>query len=190
MRRLVITALAIGSLTCTAAPATAATAASGGPSNAGTTGGIAAEATASAGWEPAPSEPWEVAAGERCDFAISGVPVVDEVRKLTVQSYPDGTARREIYTGDLVVRITNLDTGASADADVSGDAVMEFRPDGSMSRWYVRGPVLVGMGADAGNLPRGMWVVDGLFTIDFTTDGQKNITMVHGTQRDMCAEIA
>lgn len=182
MRRLVITLVAIGSLACTTAPASAADVSTGTAS--------ATSTTNTDGWQPAPSDPWEVPAGERCDFAISGVPVVDEVRKLTLQTHPDGTAKRELYTGDLVVRITNLETGAYTDADAGGDAVMEFRADGSPARWYVRGPVLVGMGADGGNLPRGMWIVDGVFTIDFTTDGKKNITMVHGDQRELCATIA
>lgn len=187
MRRLVIASAAIGSLVCAAAPAAATSVAAPSPHP---TIDIAPTHAPSSDWEPAPSAPWEVPAGVRCDFPISGVPVVDEVKKLTLQSYPDGTPKRELYTGALVIRITNLDTGAQTDADASGDAVIEYRPDGSMSRWYVRGPVLVGVGEDGGNLPRGMWIVDGIFTIDFTTDGKKNIHMVQGTKHNVCDDIA
>lgn len=186
MRRSLIATLAAGSLLgAVAAPVSAAPAMPAMPEAPGIT-----VPAFERGWEPAPSAPWDVAAGVRCDFAIHGEPVVDEVQKLLLQQYPDGTPKRELYSGDLVVRITNVETGASTDADASGDAVIEYRPDGTMSRWYVRGPVLVGVGEDGGNLPRGMWIVDGVFTIDFTPEGKKNITMVHGTTTDMCAEIA
>ncbi len=178
-------ALVAGSMLVVLPPAAAATDSAG-----DTHAAVSSPATENTGWEPAPSEPWDVEAGVRCDFAIHGEPVVDEVRKLVLQTYPDGTPKREVYTGDLVVRITNAETGESVDADAGGDAVMEYRPDGTMSRWYVHGPVLVGVGADAGNLPRGMWIVDGVFTIDFTPEGAKHITMLDGSQQNMCDAIS
>lgn len=184
MRRSLIAMLAAGSM-LTLSPAAAGTVSAG---DAPVT--ASPPTTQADGWEPAPSEPWDVEAGVRCDFAIHGEPVVDEVRKLVLQTHPDGTPKRELYTGDLVVRITNVESGKSVDADAGGDAVMEYRSDGSMSRWYVHGPVLVGFGADAGNLPRGMWIVDGAFTIDFTPEGAKNITMAHGSQQNMCDAIS
>ncbi|TDD99093.1 hypothetical protein E1269_27510 [Jiangella asiatica] len=146
-----------------------------------------AEATAT-GWVPAPTVPWERPAGVICDFAVRAEPVVDEVMKLVLDEFPDGTPQREIYTGDLVMRVTNLETGAYTDADASGDALIEYHEDGS-STWYVRGPVLMGGRDTGGNLPRGYWRVDGLFTADIAANGEKTVTMVHGTQHDVCTDI-
>jgi hypothetical protein len=146
-----------------------------------------ASATTPPGWEPAPSAPWDVGAGVRCDFPVHGEPVVDVVRRV-LSTHPDGSARRVAYRGDLVVRVTNTDTRASFDADVSGSAVVEYRPDGSQF-WAVRGPVLVGVGAGQGSLPRGLYVVDGVYTMDIGAGGYKTVHLVHGTTDDLCARI-
>ncbi|MEU2910264.1 hypothetical protein ACWCQ0_26395 [Streptomyces massasporeus] len=140
------------------------------------------------GWEPAPSAPWDVGAGVRCDFPVHGEPVVDEVEQRVLSTHPDGSVRRVAYRGDLVVRVTNTATGASHDADASGSAVVEHRRDGSQF-WAVRGPVLVGVGEGRGSLPRGLYVVDGVFTMDIAADGFKDVRLVHGRTDDLCARI-
>ena len=140
------------------------------------------------GWEPAPSAPWDVGAGVRCDFPVHGEPVVDEVEQRVLSTHPDGSVRRVAYRGDLVVRVTNTATGASHDADVSGTALVEYRRDGSQF-WAVRGPVLVGVGEGRGSLPRGLYVVDGTYTMDIGADGFKNVRLLHATTDDLCGRI-
>ncbi|MFH9061328.1 hypothetical protein ACH4GM_08960 [Streptomyces coeruleorubidus] len=140
------------------------------------------------GWEPAPSAPWDVGAGVRCDFPVHGEPVVDEVVRRVLSTYPDGSVRRVAYKGDLVVRVTNSETGASYDADASGSAVVEHRPDGSQL-WAVHGPVLVGVGQDQGSLPRGLYLVDGVYTMEISPTGYKSVRLLHGTTDDLCARI-
>jgi hypothetical protein len=141
------------------------------------------------GWVPAPSAPWEREAGVICDFAVRSEPVVDEVMMLVLETDASGSPTKVVYTGDLVVRLTNLETGASTEADASGDAVVEYHEDGSMT-WYVRGPVLFGGRDSGGNLPRGFWLVDGVYTAEITSTGEKTVTMLHGTQHDLCTDIA
>src|SRR5690606_8762651 len=97
-------------------------------------GATPASAGTGPGWEPAPSAPWDVAAGARCDFPVHGEPVVDEVVQRVLSTYPDGSPRRIAYKGDLVVRVTNTETGAHHDADASGPAPVELRRDGSHAR--------------------------------------------------------
>lgn len=104
-------------------------------------------------WEPAPSAPWDVAAGVRCDFAVHGEPIVDEVVRRVLARHPDGSPKQVAYEGDIVVRVTNTASGDSYDADASGSALVDYRADGSQF-WSVRGPVLVGVGEGRGNLPR------------------------------------
>nr|WSX74263.1 hypothetical protein OH826_10505 [Streptomyces sp. NBC_00899]WSX79672.1 hypothetical protein OH826_41000 [Streptomyces sp. NBC_00899] len=143
---------------------------------------------AAAGWVPAPSAPWDKAAGLRCDFPVHGEPVVDDVVQRVLDTYPDGTAKRIAYKGDLVVRLTNTDTGAFYDADAGGTAVVDYRTDGSQL-WYVLGPVLIGFGENSGTLARGLYTIDGVYTLEFSPTGYKTLTMVHGSTDELCSRI-
>ncbi|WP_192883645.1 hypothetical protein [Streptomyces xinghaiensis] len=168
----------------TAPPATAAS----GPGPAAGAPAAAASAVQGTRWEPAPSAPWDVPAGARCDFPVHGEPVVDEVVRRVLETRPDGSAKRVAYKGDLVIRVTNQETGASYDADASGTAVVEYRTDGSQF-WTVLGPVLVGVGENGGNLARGLYIVDGAYTLEIGPAGYKTVTMAAGTTDDLCARI-
>ncbi|MEW2374503.1 hypothetical protein AB0883_00150 [Micromonospora sp. NPDC047812] len=148
-----------------------------------------AEASRFGSWVPAPQEAFEMPAGARCDFAVRVRPVVDEVRKLVLETYPDGAPKRELYTGALVNRVTNLETGATSLADASGTSLVTYDTDGSMT-WYVVGPVLLGFRENAGSLPRGLWLVDGVFRVEFTPTYDKTITMVRGSTHDVCTDVA
>ncbi|MEU9828247.1 hypothetical protein [Micromonospora chersina] len=139
-------------------------------------------------WEPAPQAAFEMPAGARCDFAVRVEPIVDEVRKLTLATYPDGSPKRELYTGTLIDRVTNLETGATSTADASGTSMVVYGTDGSMT-WYVTGPVLLGFRENAGSLPKGLWIVDGQFTVEFTPTFEKTITMLHGTTHNVCTDV-
>ncbi|GAA1394244.1 hypothetical protein ACFQZ4_02775 [Catellatospora coxensis] len=148
----------------------------------------AAEAGAHGGWVPAPQGGYEQPAGARCDFAVRSEPVLDEVRKLVLDSYPDGSPKRELYAGDLIVKFTNLETGVSKEFDASGTAMIDYGTDGSMT-WYVVGPAIFGFRADGSSLPRGIWVIDGVYTMAFTPTFQKTLTMVHGTTDNVCTHL-
>ncbi|MFF4811422.1 hypothetical protein ACFY03_24775 [Micromonospora chersina] len=139
-------------------------------------------------WEPAPQAAFELPAGARCDFAVRVDPIVDEVRKLTLATYPDGSPKRELFTGALIDRVTNLETGATSTADASGTSLVVYGTDGSMT-WYVTGPVLLGFRENGGSLPKGLWIVDGQFTVEFTPTFAKTITMLHGTTHNVCTDV-
>ncbi|MDG4804330.1 hypothetical protein [Micromonospora sp. WMMD980] len=151
-------------------------------------GAASAADVAPGAWVPAPQEAFEMPAGARCEFAVRVEPIVDEVRKLTLDTYPDGSPKRELFTGALVDRVTNLETGATATADASGTSLVVYRPDGSMT-WYVTGPVLLGFRENAGSLPKGLWIVDGQFRVAFTPTYDKTITMLHGTTHNVCTDV-
>ncbi|WP_144122442.1 hypothetical protein [Catellatospora sichuanensis] len=175
MRRAVIAAMVMFTALLTgAAPAQAAEAA-GGPG-------------AHGGWVPAPAVGFEQPAGARCDFAIRAEPVLDEVRKLVLDTYADGKPKRELYAGDLLVKYSNLATGASTQIDAGGTALVDYGTDGSMT-WYVVGPAIFGFRVDGGNLARGMWVIDGVYSIAFTPTYYKTVTMVHGTSHNICDDL-
>ncbi|WP_199549162.1 hypothetical protein [Streptomyces sp. N35] len=144
--------------------------------------------TAGGGWVPAPSAPWDTPAGARCDFAVHGEPVVDEVVKRVLATHPDGSARTVAYKGDLVVRVGNTGTGASYDADASGSALITYGTDGSQ-HWKVAGPVLVGFAENGGTLPRGLYIIDGLYGLDISPTGYKSLTMYDGSVDALCERI-
>ena len=169
-------------------PAEPAAAPAGAPAVPAELAAALAEASRLGGWVPAPQEPFELPAGARCDFAVRVQPVVDEVRKLVLETYPDGSPKREIYTGALISEVKNLETGATSFADASGSALVVHGTDGSMT-WYVVGPVLLGFRENAGSLPRGLWLVDGVFRVEFTPTFEKTITMVRGTTHDVCTDV-
>lgn len=139
-------------------------------------------------WEPAPQQAFELPAGARCDFAVRVEAVVDEVRKLTLSTYPDGTPKRELYEGDLIDRVTNLETGATSTADASGRALVDYGVDGSMT-WYVTGPALFGFRENGGSLPKGLWLIDGEYVVEFSPTYEKTLTMRHGTTHDVCTDV-
>ncbi|MGC5019161.1 hypothetical protein [Micromonospora sp. DT47] len=151
------------------------------PAYAGTTGGTH-------GWVPAPQGSFDQPAGARCDFAIHSESVRDEVRKLVLSTNPDGSPRRELYEGDLIVGVTNTETGAATLVDASGTAMVEYHPDGSMT-WYVTGPALFGFRENGGTLPRGYWLIDGQYVVEFSPTFHKTVTMVHGTTHNVCTDL-
>jgi len=86
----------------------------------------------------------------------------------------------------LVVRVTNKETGAYYDADSSGVALIDEYADGAQS-WHILGPVLLGVGE--GNLPRGMWLVDGAYKLHWSADRVKTVTGAVLSKTDVCAQI-
>lgn len=173
MRTALTAPLALAALLAAAGPASAA-----GPVG----------ASSGSPWTPAPSAPWDVATGARCDFAVHGEPVVDEVVRRVLETSPDGAEKTVAYKGELVVRITNQDTGASYDADAGGAAVVEYRADGSQF-WTVDGPVLVGVAENGGTLPRGLYLVDGTYTMNISATGYKTLVTEHATVDALCPRI-
>jgi hypothetical protein len=152
--------------------------------------GTAAPASAKAGspWVPWPSAPFDLAAGAYCAFAVHGEPTVDKVRVKTIAEYPDGSPKRQLATGALMFRMTNTETGASTIADAGGSAVFDLFPDGSRT-WHVIGPVLAAFKDGASNIPRGVWTINGVYEINFSTTNFKTVTIFRGGVHDVCADL-
>jgi hypothetical protein len=140
------------------------------------------------GWIPAPQGSFDLPAGAVCDFPIHDEPVVDEVRKLVLATYPDGSPQRELYAGDLIDNVSNTATGSVTQVDASGTAMVAYGTDGSMT-WYVTGPILAGFRENSGTLPRGLWVIDGVYVIEFSPTFYKTVTMIHGTTHNVCSDL-
>lgn len=143
-------------------------------------------------WEPVPSAPFDQVAGDTCDFPIHGEPIVDRVVKMVLQKYPDGSAKREIYAGALIFRVTNQTTGKSIEVDISGTGVADYKPGGSFTRnvtMHVYGPILMGMHEGLGNLPRGMYVPNGIYTLRISKTGYRTVTFTVGGADNICDDL-
>ena len=138
------------------------------------------------GWTPAPTPPSDRAAGVVCDFPVHLQPIVDQVETTVLSSYPDGSIKRDAFRGALIVRVTNTSNDRYYDADASGSAVVDHATDGAQT-WYVAGPVLAGFREGAGNRPRGLYVINGLYRLVITSGG--HITLTLGRTDNVCDHI-
>ena len=141
------------------------------------------------GWVPVPVPPVDRAAGVVCDFAVHGDPVVADLWMRILRKNPDGTTRSEAWTGPLVYRFTNQSTGTQVEADASGDGIRVFHADGSYT-WFIHGGLVIAIPAGGGNRPRGLYAVDGTFTVTVTADHYQTLRLQHGTVRSLCPLLA
>jgi hypothetical protein len=187
MYRSIVAAAALAALLTVATPAHAAV-----PAAAATTATAVTRASVPSGnsdWVPAPQDSLSFPAGVICDFAMRDVPQLDEVMKLVIQTYPDGSSKLEAYKGAFIDRVINTDTGAYEDVDAGGSALVSYHTDGSMS-WFVVGPFEVGFRDGHGNLPRGWYQVTGLSRLDISPTGFLTLTQVFGSTINICTHLA
>ena len=98
-------------------------------------------------WQPFRSSPFDLPAGARCSFPLSGRIVEDRERIRTLSTFADGTPQRQEVAGPLIVRYTNMATGASALRNLTGDARFDHGADGSSTITLVGGHLAVGLAA-------------------------------------------
>jgi hypothetical protein len=159
------------------------------PANASTihTGAVSST-TSHGGWVPEPIPPFDAAAGVLCDFPVHYDVLVNHVRTKVLETYADGTPKRQLAVGALFLDVSNTDTGASTVVDASGSAAIDYGTDGSML-WHVVGPVIARLGEGTSNLPRGLYTINGIYRIAFSPAGFKTITLTHGTIHNLCPDL-
>ncbi len=152
---------------------------------------VAAPAHAASQWTDYRSGDFILAAGAACSFPLQGHVVADRERYRTTETYPDGSAKVEQYTGQLIVEYTNLDTGASVTRNLTGRSDFEYFPDGSFTLTDVGGHFAVGL--HPGDSPdTGFYVVNGVgSTVTFAADGRRTLTVSDGsTVENLCQTLA
>ncbi|MCP2324606.1 hypothetical protein HDA40_003113 [Hamadaea flava] len=139
------------------------------------------------GWFPTPSEPAEIPGGALCAFPIRIEEPIDGVRGRVIATEPE---LQEEYLGPLTVKVTNLDTGASATVNASGHGhVVTYHADGSQT-WDWSGPVAMGFRPDrANNHAAGLYLLTGRYIAELTPAG-RTLSYAKGTEKDICAMIA
>ena len=147
-----------------------------------------AEPTGAGGWEPAPSSPVTIPAGARCSFAVKLEPIVDGVQRRVLETYPDGSVKREEFKGTLIERVTNLDSGASEDVNASGHAYVDHHVNGDVT-WSWDGPVIMGFAPGHSNHAPGLFRLTGEFVVDFVS-GDRIVRRADGSERNLCTELS
>lgn len=141
-------------------------------------------------WEPYRAQPFTSPAGQLCAFTLHAVPIADEEKVATVARFPDESPKVEACKGRLVVRYTNVESGASTDKDLSGYAVVRHFEDGAYTM-YMYGPVGVGF-RDTDRYPKGMYVFDGFHVVHTGADAadrDRAVVVDGGTEHDICADL-
>ncbi len=144
---------------------------------------------------PSPWSPYETTgfsrpAGALCAFGLAGEVVSDKERYRTTETFPDGSPRVQEFTGQLVIRFINTDTGASVERNLTGRGDFEYFADGSWSLTAVGGHF--GGGLRAGDDPeQGYYVVTGTqYVLYSDAEGHRTLTSGHGTVENLCETLA
>ena len=142
------------------------------------------------GWTRVPNPPFDLPAGLTCDFAVHGDPLVDRVYYKTLTTRSDGSPRTEAALGPLIYRFTNVSTGATVRGDASASALITHHDDGSLT-YRLHGPLLLGVREGRGNLPRGLYIVDGAaWRVDVSADNFRSVSGAYRIAQDLCADLS
>jgi hypothetical protein len=180
----------VAAATVLAGAGTTATAAHAVPIEPTSNAALSAETRSGSGWVSVPVPPFERAAGVVCDFAVKGVPIVADIKKRTLQTNPDGTVRVELGVGPLIYHVTNESNGHQTELDGSASGIIVHNPDGSQ-KWYLHGPLGVAVPAGMGNLPRGLYQIDGpAYTLTISATGYKTLDLRRGSVENICPLLA
>lgn len=150
--------------------------------------GAGAGATGAAGPIREPGQPTSgvAPAGAVCSFALDVETIENGV---TVKTYldPDGNITRIKSEGRLVIRLTNLDSGASIDVNASGPGTLTINLDGSLDAVGGGLGLLLLTPGDAGG--PGAFLSSGRIHLVI---GPTGITTFESTGlvRDLCAELS
>jgi hypothetical protein len=139
------------------------------------------------GWQRSPQDSFTIPAGGLCAFTLQADVVRDEVVTRVLETWPDGSPRNQAYAGALVYRFSNVERGVAVTRNVSGDALVHWGQDGSASWDYV-GPVAVAFFGSP--LAAGLWILDGLFVVDYSVAGAQTLPVHQGHEENLCATLA
>jgi len=153
--------------------------------------GAVGAATAAEGswgpWESTYQGPISVPAGLVCSFPVQADPVRQD---LAVRYRYDEAGNPDGYQvkGVLIGRITNLDTGASVERNLSGFGTVVFNPDGSWEA-VVTGPFLVFF--RTGDSPSNkLLLLSGHTVLRGDPTGVKTLVSQSGRSEDLCTTLS
>jgi hypothetical protein len=150
--------------------------------------GAAAAAEGSWGqWEPTYQGPISVPAGLVCTFPVEADPVRQD---LAVRYHYDEAGNPDGYQvkGVLIAQITNLDTGASVQRNISSFGTVLYNPDGSWEA-VVTGPFLVFF-VTGDNPSNQLLLFSGRTVLRGDPSGAKTLVSESGRTEDLCRALS
>jgi hypothetical protein len=138
-------------------------------------------------WESTYQGPITAPAGYVCPFTVTAEPVREDLR---VRYHYDDAGNVDGYeaTGQLIARITNVDTGESVVRNLSGPGTVTFNPDGSYDA-VVSGDFLVfflGQDSPAHQL----LLLSGHTVLHGAPNGAKTLVSNSGQAENLCDTLA
>ncbi len=124
-----------------------------------------------------------------CSFPVQTTTLMNK-EKLTTFYGKDGEVVRQLLSGALKVRLTNLATGSAVDVTIAGPGQITAQPDGSLTI-VARGRGLLALRQGIDVAPAGQWLAIGrvVFTVS-PTGAITTIISEQGHQVDLCAALA
>jgi hypothetical protein len=139
--------------------------------------------------DPAPS--FVIPAGDYCAFDVRLENVVDHLATTIYPPTADGS-QRIMINGHVVVRVTNLASGAWFEVGNSAMITIWFFGDGSVKVAF-GGPLFAfytAAEAPVSTLPQGLWYVRGHGSEEYGADGSLISATAVGAVTDVCALLA
>ena len=137
----------------------------------------------------------EAAAGEVCAFPVL-IEFLDSKNKALTFTDKSGTPVRQIITGKLRARVTNLVTEESLVMNISGPAFLSFTEEGRPATVTLGGRALLILRAGIDVAPPGVFLTSGrvVLAISFTIDKEAGevaaIVSQTGRMQDLCTVLA
>jgi hypothetical protein len=137
---------------------------------------------------PAPFPPLDLPEGVYCSFPVNLENLVDQTIGRAYPPNKGGVERLE-FTGHVVTRITNTDTGAFVDLNSPAHVTLWLFPDGSFQVTF-SGPIFAFYTAEeaaVSTLDQGLWYVRGTGSELYDPEGNLVEAVHHGNFVDLCA---
>lgn len=135
------------------------------------------------------AEPLRFAAGEVCAFPVL-IEFPDSKNTAVTFTDAEGTPLRQIITGRLTARVTNLATGEALTANISGPAFLRFS-EGNLATVTLGGRGLLFLRAGIDAPPSGIFLASGRLVLAIGPAGEVTaIVSQTGRQQDVCAALA
>jgi hypothetical protein len=131
---------------------------------------------------------FDLPAGVACNFELAGTPIANNETTTTFPADANGDVR-EIITGTLKLQLTNVATGKSIVANISGPGTIVFHPDGSGTE-ELRGNSLVIFTPTATPAGPATYLYSGNTSISFNATGLTLDSTTDNSPLDVCAALS
>ncbi|MGH3383142.1 MAG: hypothetical protein ACRDO1_01050 [Nocardioidaceae bacterium] len=142
-------------------------------------------------WSDVASSDFSVPAGARCPFALSSTVLSDDEQIRTLSTFEDGTPRTQKVVGQLIVRLTNEDTGASVERNLTGNGIFTWRADGTLQELALQGGhFAAGLQPTDPEGPAFLVFTGAGHAVSFAPDGTRTVTRGSGPVENICTTLA